>query len=252
MVTFDPKQLSDDDLLERLHSMTVKSNEVEADLIEHLGEVDARRLYLGRAHPSLFSFCVGELGFSESVALNRIQVARTSRRFPVMLTLLRAGQVHTSGLRVLAPFLTEENSEGLLAEAVGKTKRQIEELLARHFPKAPVADVIRKVPERQAPTTSPAPSPEQSVALSESEPSQAAPHTLGPFSLRPPPRPAVEPLSAEHFKIQFTADVGLRDKLREAQDLLRHQVPDGSLAAHPVGWGAAPSSTAPSRSCFMR
>jgi 5-methylcytosine-specific restriction endonuclease McrA len=31
--------------------------------------------------------------------------------------------------------------------------------------------------------------------------------------------------------VQFTADQALSDKLREARDLLRHQVPDGSLAA---------------------
>ena len=39
-----------------------------------------------------------------------------------------------------------------------------------------------------------------------------------------------EPLGQDRFKVQFTATRELRDKLREAQALLRHQVPDGNLA----------------------
>ena len=41
----------------------------------------------------------------------------------------------------------------------------------------------------------------------------------------------IAPLRAERFKVQFTADQRLHDKLKQAQDLLRHQVPDGDVAA---------------------
>ena len=44
------------------------------------------------------------------------------------------------------------------------------------------------------------------------------------------PRPVVTPTAAERFKIQFTASSALHDKLREAQALLRHQVPSGDIA----------------------
>lgn len=37
------------------------------------------------------------------------------------------------------------------------------------------------------------------------------------------------PLTAAIYKVQFTAGRDFRDKLREAQDLMRHRVPDGSL-----------------------
>jgi hypothetical protein len=39
----------------------------------------------------------------------------------------------------------------------------------------------------------------------------------------------VKPLSESTYKIQFTATRAFRDKLRQAQDLLRHRVPDGDL-----------------------
>ena len=40
----------------------------------------------------------------------------------------------------------------------------------------------------------------------------------------------VRPLSEETYKVQFTASRALRDKLKRAQDLLRHQLGDGDLA----------------------
>jgi hypothetical protein len=49
----------------------------------------------------------------------------------------------------------------------------------------------------------------------------------------PPPsgRPAlVAPLSADRYQIRFTASAGTYEKLRRAQDLLRHAVPSGEPA----------------------
>jgi hypothetical protein len=42
-------------------------------------------------------------------------------------------------------------------------------------------------------------------------------------------RSVVAPLSADTFKIQFAATRTCRDKLRRAQDLMRHRIPDGDL-----------------------
>ncbi len=43
-------------------------------------------------------------------------------------------------------------------------------------------------------------------------------------------RAVVSPLAPERYKVQFTASAELHAKLREAQALLRHQIPDGDLA----------------------
>ena len=45
-----------------------------------------------------------------------------------MIEALRSGQVHLTGLRLLAPHLTAENHRDVLARAAGKTKSEIEEL----------------------------------------------------------------------------------------------------------------------------
>ncbi len=80
-----------------------RSRGLEADLLVHLGEIDERKLYLDWAFSSMFAFCVGELGFSEDAAYNRINLARAARRMPLILEALRSGQVHLAGLRLLGP-----------------------------------------------------------------------------------------------------------------------------------------------------
>jgi len=208
--------LSDQDLLARTRELVARSHFTEAELLLHLGEIDERKLFLERAFPSMFAYCVGEFGFSEDAAYSRITVARAARELPAVIEALRSGQVHLTGLRLLAPHLTADNHRELLAEAAGKTKREIEELVVRLSPRLPVAPTIRKLPDRPAPASA------EPLAL-RLDPAPEMP-------AREDPRPAIAPLAEATYEVQFTASRELRDKLRQAQDLLRHRVPDGDLA----------------------
>ncbi len=227
---FDPRTLDDGELLASLRRLVVRSNENEAQMLEHLAEVDERRLYLPD-HTSLFAMCMSELGFSEAVAENRITVARAARRFPRLIEMRRTGRIHLSGLRILVPHLTDENVDAVLEQATRKSKRQIEELVASLAPRPAVPESIRKVPQRRveqvarAPQTQPpqaeAPAPLFAAVLPASEASVS----------EPAPRPAiVSPLAPERYHVQLTASQELRDKIEEAKALLRHQVPSGDLA----------------------
>src|SRR5467141_1635 len=215
------KSLSSADLLSATRDLVQRSRGLEAELLLHLGEIDERKLYLECAFPSMFAFCVEELGFSEDAAYARITVARAARRLPAMMEAVRSGQVHLTGLRMLVPHLTEQNHREVLAQATGRSKRQIEELVARLSPQPAVPALIRKLPELPAPATVPPP-------LAAGEPPPIARPPSGAALVR---RAVLAPLTEETFKIQFTASRGFRDKLRQAQDLLRHRVPDGDLAA---------------------
>src|SRR6266852_9655494 len=213
----DLRSLSSSELLARTRELVETSSCVEAELLVHLGEIDERKLYAEFAFPSMFAFCVGELRFSEGAAYNRIMVARAGRLFPAVIEAMRSGQVHLGGLRLLAPHFTAENHREVLAQAAGKTKREIEELVARLAPQPAVAPTIRKLPER------PAPAPAEPLALA-----------LDPVRARPTRREdhrrAIEPLAEKTYRVEFTANQELHDKLRVAQDLLRHRIPDGDLA----------------------
>src|SRR5262249_33743367 len=83
-------------------------------LMAHIAEVDARKLSLPAAYPTMFDYCVGELRLSEDAAAKRLQVARVARRCPSVFAALADGRVHLTGMNLLAPHLTPETVEELL------------------------------------------------------------------------------------------------------------------------------------------
>ena len=141
--------VTDDELLRRLSALLKDSRRVEADLIAHISEVDARKLYAREAASSMFAYCTEILHLSEPEAALRIRVARASRKHPVVLTMLRDGRIHMSGVALLAPMLTRANRGTLLKRATHKSKRQIEELVAELAPRPDLPGTMRKLPVRR-------------------------------------------------------------------------------------------------------
>jgi hypothetical protein len=224
-----PSYLSDDDLIARLKSLARCEREATASLIAHLAELDARRLYLGAGFSSLFTYCCEVLRLSEPAAYNRIEAARAARRFPVILGMLGEGSLSLATARLLSSHLTVDNQEELLAAATGKSKRQVEELLVRYFPRPDVPASIRKLPTAKAvPALSEATLP----ALSDAPVAPVA-GLPSPGASPPAPsvrRPVVSALAPDRYEIRFTGSAQTREKLRLAQDLLRHAIPTGDLA----------------------
>ena len=215
--------LSDVELEARLARLVGRERAVATELLVHLAEFDARRLYLGAGFSSLFTYCCGVLRLSEGEAYNRIEAARAVRKFPQVLELLRDGSLSLTTARMLASHLTHENAAALLELASGKSKRELEEVLAAQFPRPAVEASVRKLPTASAVARLSIAPP---LDGGERQP-MAAVSAPVPRSARPA---EVAPLSADRFLVKFTASAGTREKLRQAQDLLRHKVPSGDLA----------------------
>ncbi len=169
----------------------------------------------------MFAYAMEVLHLSEPEAYLRIGVARAARRHPILLKMLADGRLHLSGIAIVAPHLTAENCEKVLARAAYKSKRQIEELVAELSPKPDVPAVIRKLPP---PSAKPALElcPERVEPLSPPDPDPPA------EAVKPaPPAPAstrTEPLSPERYRVQFTASRELRDKLERLQVLMHEDL----------------------------
>src|SRR5262245_44497255 len=88
-------------------------------VLAHLAEVDARKLYLPAAYPSMFAYCVERLHLSEDAASKRIHAARAAHRFPALFEAVAKGWLHLCGVVLLAPYLSPENADELIAGAVG-------------------------------------------------------------------------------------------------------------------------------------
>ena len=83
MTTTSIDKLTDKDLLETIARVTRDERLMTADVLALLGELDARRLYLGEGCSSLFTYCTRVLHLSEHAAYHRIEAARAARRFPI-------------------------------------------------------------------------------------------------------------------------------------------------------------------------
>ena len=64
----DLEGLGNPELLAATHELVRRGCAVEADLLRHLGEVAARRLYPEEACSSMFVYCVRVLQFAASAA----------------------------------------------------------------------------------------------------------------------------------------------------------------------------------------
>jgi len=163
------------------------------------------------------------LHLSEHAAYLRIEAARAARAFPMVLERLAEGALNLTGISLLAPHLTPQNCVAILDEARHQSKRDIEQLVARLRPRPDVPAIVRKV-------AAPKPSPTTAGRSVELQPATPTP-CQSPIPMGPARPAEVRPLAPERYKIQFTVDRKTHDKLRRAQDLLRHSIPNGDPAA---------------------
>jgi hypothetical protein len=218
-----PSHLTNIELTGELIRLARSGRETTVCLVTHLAEFEARDLHLAAGFPSLFAYCTEVLRLSEHEAYHRILAARTARKHPRILAMLREGSLNLTTVRLIAPHLPEANADQLLDAAAGRSKRQVEELVATNAPQPDVPSSVRKVPVR---TVAVAATPSALfTALATSS-------TSGPSAAPSPARPAlVRPLAPERYEVRFTASAETCAKLKRAQDLLRHAVPSGDTAA---------------------
>jgi hypothetical protein len=203
-------ELSDAQLLQSLKTLCAQGRVVLARLLAHLVEVEERRLYLEAACPSMLQFCVLRLGMSEDEACRRIHAARLARRFPDLLARIERGGLTLSTIGLLRVALTESNYEEFVEAAAGKTKAQVQALVATRAPSPDVPPTITPIPVQQT--------------LSSTGTAPASPSHAGAAG------PQLSPLSQTRHKVQFTASDQLRNKIERARDLMRHANATGDLA----------------------
>jgi hypothetical protein len=118
--------------------------------------------------------------------------------------LLSGALTPTTG-RLLARRLTAQNRDELLAAAAGKSRQQVEELLARRFPQPDVPSAIRLLPapislrtDRSEILAAGHEVPTLGVPCADSPPEP--PRAAEPPGSAAAPRPLIRPLSADRYE----------------------------------------------------
>jgi hypothetical protein len=218
--------LSNEELLVAVKSLAARERSATAALVASLAELDERRLYLGEGYSSLFTYCTQALHLSEHAAYGRIEAARAIRRFPPILELLEDGELTLTTICLLAPHLTAENHARVLESARHKSKRDVEHLVAALRPQSAVPSSVRKLATAKVAGVT-------CHELQAAQPvrSNSIPEPVSDRPLAQPKRVAVvAPIAPAQYKVQITVSAGTYEKLRRAQDLLRHTIPNGDPA----------------------
>ena len=227
----------------RLAELAGEERKVQADFLLHLAEFEARRAYVEAGYSSLWGYCLEVLHLREGAAGRRIGAMRVLVRFPRLEGALRDGRLSLSTVVVLAPVLTDENVNALLARAAFRTKREVEELVVSLEPRTAPTPGIRKLSGR-APAGEPASLALEVRAAAPDRASDAVEERAEPAAIaasiaetRSPPAPAIdrrrraelEPVAQDRWSLRATVDRAFKDDLETLRRLLAHKIPDGDL-----------------------
>ena len=191
-------EISDAQLVGDLKGLLATDSRIEARVVAHLAELDARKLHL-LAGRSLWHYCQQELGLSDNQAFYRITAARAARRFPILFDLLAQRAIHLTTVALISKYLTAENHLDIFEAVRGASKREVLKTLARRFPRADVENQIRRLPP-------------------------------GLESYAAGPTGTLEPLSETSYRLQLNVSERVREKLDLARDLMSHSNRSGDLA----------------------
>jgi len=231
----DLASLSDETLLGKVQALAEAERFCLIDLLVHLGELDSRTVCQRMGYSSVFAYLTRCLGYAECDAMRRIRTARAARKYPSILRMLAAGELHLVSAAMIAPLLTSENHEGLLRKAARRSTREVECLVAELSPaSAEPRDRIRVLPSMSAaqqadPASKPSPNAPACVPAPSLElglPAGAA----APDAAIAAPVVAVDTVRADgRVLFAFAADDQVRSWYEEARDLLRHRFPMGRM-----------------------
>ncbi len=211
-----------------------------AMVLARIAEIDARRLYLRAAFPSMRAYCVQKLNTTEDWAHKRITAARVALRFPEIFEFVADGRLHLTGVCQLAPHLTAGNAGEMLRAAARKTKAEIEQVISARFPRTEAMELVQVIPgsggpgrgetHAEAPLVTPGQDAATEGARGDVATANAQSRPAPTRPAQPAPASKLAPIAQDRYALQITVGQDTFDLLRHAQELLGHQVPNGNLA----------------------
>lgn len=237
-----PRSLSDEELFSELKRLVARERESTVEILRHLAELDRRSALGQTSTPSLFVYCVRELGYAEGAAYRRIRAARCAGDYPRIFILLKRGRITLTAVSFLAPHLTRENYRELLKRASGMTKYEVERLVASLDPKLEKRDSIKLLGPKVAP---PAQENSQNLLVmtalpqvATSDPPISVVSTGGQArtgsppvfaGLETPPMASADGPASGRVEFRFTGSEAFLAKVRRVREVLWHKCPSGKL-----------------------
>jgi 5-methylcytosine-specific restriction endonuclease McrA len=147
------KKRTNFELLNNLKTLVGEERKILAEILENLREVESRKLFLDLGYPSLFEFCVKELGYSEGSAQRRISAMRLVKTLPVIEEKIVTGRLSLSVISQAQSFFKRQEKEekgldvnqklSVLKSLENTSTRECERILCEMDPELPKEDKTR-------------------------------------------------------------------------------------------------------------
>ena len=161
-ITSTVGELSDRELLRQTSTLVRHERHLQGAVIDHLAEIDARRLYLQRGCSSLFDYAVRELGYSDAAAGRRIGAVRLCADQPGARERLRDGSLTLSAAAELQWAFDRQRRRGSISGTASSAPAG--SVLAGSTPASSAAE---NAPATEEPPADSAPAPAPSASDSE-------------------------------------------------------------------------------------
>ena len=135
------KNISDAVLLEATDQLVAQERELLISVLEHLREIERRRLFCDLGYKSLFEYAVKRLKYSEDQAGRRIAAMRLLKELPEIEEKIEDGSLTLTNIGLAQslfrqeaksqPFTLEQKSE-LLENLANKSKREAEQIVMKN------------------------------------------------------------------------------------------------------------------------
>lgn len=122
------KKLTDRELVAALDRMAREHCKLVAAIVEHLAEVERRRLHLALGYSSLYVYATERLRLTEHEAYLRITAARAALCHEQIIPGLESGELSLTTVKAVAPHLGSHPD--LLKQVAGQSTRQVQRIVA--------------------------------------------------------------------------------------------------------------------------
>ncbi len=107
----------------------------EAEILDLIAQADQTKDFLMLVqYPSLFSYCVKEIGLTEAETCNFLALYKKSKEIPALTEAIQSGEVSVSKLRHICPVITAENQNHWIEKAKTETNKNLIDEVAKTSP----------------------------------------------------------------------------------------------------------------------
>ncbi|MBW7875907.1 MAG: HNH endonuclease [Candidatus Cloacimonetes bacterium] len=120
----------------------------EAEILDLIAQADQTKDFLMlMQYPSLFSYCVKEVGLTDAEAYNFLALYKKSKEIPALTEAIQSGEVSVSKLRHICPVINQENQSLWIEKAKSETNKKLIDEVAKVSPYTKKREVVKPAGE---------------------------------------------------------------------------------------------------------